>query len=810
MKKVLFCAAVVALAAACTEDELGTSQVNSPVQEGLYFDVSLAEGATTRGELNRDENGTYPFFWYAEQDEINVAGINVEAVTADYGNNTGNYGIASQSSGAWTLPSMFATYKATRSEGTGYFTAKDGYSMLALKDYDSKNAAETTATLVATYGDVKTSAVTSNLDSKGGAIPGSLKTLELTTTKSNAEQNLERANQVNAPMWSVSSAVKEAAYESLGEKANLRLIRPSPVVRFTTKNTNDYKDYFGNLVSVELKTMKLGSDGKTYEAGSSIAYDADKKYTVIGAETGFEDGYAPAQNANIVKVTYNTSAGTPWTDDDVVYMNVAPVDRDGKKEMLVITYNFANISFTLDGTQKEAKDFEILETSNDWTAEDASGNPNAVTALPALDVENYDYLVVGKSSPYTLIVNRGTMGDLIKGTNVIWPITGTSSNIALTDVKNIIVNCDLEDADYANLNKFTSVKTLKLMEETSLPAGALKAFAASTESDKELVMPKVTSIDDKFIGDETELGDVKVLNTESYAYAESETVNSLMFEGLETYLEEVNIKAVADMTPIFGQPDANLSFQNYTALKKATVSEDGLVLRSNSFSGCSALEEVDGKVNPTEGYNAFQDASILETVNVTTTEFPNSIFYGAEALKNVLYNGAQVAPTVVGANAFRETAVEYMDLSKVTSIGESAFRDVAELKGPAKGNSELHVGGTVVPANLFNGCSALTIVQFDSATSFDVKILAGATSIRQIKFAQPFTVEAKLEGATGWTQDMFGAKDNSALVTNVTLFISSEQNMSYFDGTVLKLPQVDAKGNPTVTKDYTFKDVVKQ
>ena len=792
MKRILFCAAVVALATACTEDELGSSQVNSPVQKGLYFDVSLAEGPTTKGELYKDENGTYPFFWYAEQDRIDVQAINVKAGSG----NTDDNGVATEASGVWTLADAPAIYKATRSEGKGYFTAADDLNMLELQDYESTNAARTTATVLATYGDVKIASATSKTDSKG-VVAGELAELVLTTTKSNSTQTVDRANYVSAPMWSVSSAVKVKPYSSLGERADLRLIRPFPVLRFTTANTGKYTKYFGKLNSVELTTQKLSQDGKTYEAGSPIAYDNNKNYTVVGTTTGWEKNWNTS-NTVIVNLTDGT-----WTDNDAVYMTVAPVDRQGKEEVLKVIYKFDNITFTLDGTIKGAKDFEILKTSNNWTSVDANGNPNAVTSLPALDINKYDYLVVGPASNATLILNRGKIGDIFTEDkkSVAW----NAGDVAIENFKNVIVNCDLEDADFANLNKFTDLKRLELNEETSLPAGALQAFAKSTQTGKELIMPKVTSINDKFLGTESKMGNVAVLNTESYAYAESETVNKAMFNDLASYLTEVNIKAVKDMTPIFGKPEAALSFQSYSALKTVTVSDEGLVLRANSFNNCGNLATVNGVVNPTEGYNALEGTAI-KTINVSSTEFAASIFKDASLLANVLYNKAQVAPTVIGSSAFEGTAIQYMDLSKATSIGTAAFKNVAELEGPAKGNAELHVGGTTVPESIFEGCIGLTIVQFDSATSFGDKIFSGATSMKQIKFAKPFTVSTK-SGA--WTNDMFGLTNEAGLSTQVVLFISANgQNMTYFDGTTLKLAYKN--GNSTDYSEYTFKDIVKQ
>ena len=68
MKKTLFLVCVAALATACTNEE-PTFEQSGNVAKGIVFDTTI-EGSTvanTRGELT-DNNGKYPFFWYAETD----------------------------------------------------------------------------------------------------------------------------------------------------------------------------------------------------------------------------------------------------------------------------------------------------------------------------------------------------------------------------------------------------------------------------------------------------------------------------------------------------------------------------------------------------------------------------------------------------------------------------------------------------------------------------------------------------------------------------------------------------------------------
>ena len=73
MKKLLFCAGVLALAASCTE-ELDTLSVQQEQAEGITFTaVAPQENAATKGEFEEGANGNvwYPF-WSAETDQINI------------------------------------------------------------------------------------------------------------------------------------------------------------------------------------------------------------------------------------------------------------------------------------------------------------------------------------------------------------------------------------------------------------------------------------------------------------------------------------------------------------------------------------------------------------------------------------------------------------------------------------------------------------------------------------------------------------------------------------------------------------------
>lgn len=802
MKKFLYCAAVVALAAACTqEDDLLNNAPSSQAQgQGLSFNVTLADNnIETKGELYEDE-GTYPFFWYAEQDRINVFGVNLKGAISSgsagtntalvgYGSNTGGKGVATHSFGTWTLPSAAASYKATQSKGEGKFTAANDGDMLV---FDG----EKTSTIVATYGDIAATTVESKMnDDNTDIIPGleGITKLELTTdaTKgSNIEQTVKHPNEVIAPMYSVSSAAAEETYHSVGEQANLQLIRPFPVIRFTTTGVDKYAEDFGPLESVSLITRQKNAAGEWIAAGSTIAYKAGAKYTVVGDEVGFASGWEFTNNSGASQykhqVTVNLTSQENWSDDDAVYMTVAPVDRSELEDgdMLVITYQFKNITFTLDGSKENAKEFETLITKNSWNATTADGRPNAVTPLPALDINNYDYLLVGQSGNYTLIINRGSIASTINGTNVIWPVGGTTG-VAISDVKKVIVNCDLEDADFANLNKFTAAEHIELTEETSIPTDGLKALTGSGSALKELVLPKVTTIAEDFVDANFET--LTKLELGSYPF-ETMAINNRFFNaqtaGKLTYIDAA---AVDDFGPIYMGRQA-IIFQNYNVLDSIKVG-NGAELYAHQFDGCVKLQKVIGSVDlsSNDATHAFKGVKALKEVNVTTDIIPDYAFYQASAIESVLKDGNQLAPTAVGEFAFMEAvALKYMDLANTTELGERAFNRSGLIA--SKKDADLKVGAKVISeAALAN--TKVTFVHFTNAESVENQILSGVNTLVQIKFNKVF--KASLPANTKMDAQSFGATTNSK---NVDLLVADGQE---YNGATITVGGTD----------FTFKSI---
>ena len=844
MKKFLYCAAVVALATACTQDDELANIPSSQAQgQGLTFDVTLAGNNTvnTRGELYED-NKTYPFFWYAEQDRIDVFGYNLigaQTSNVGYGNNTANKGVinaisttADKTLGDWTLTNGASEYKATQSAGQGKFTAVSDADMLAF-DYSAGDPK--TATIIATYGDVAVTAAKSEMANVSGTqtpVAGELVSMVLTSTGSNATQKVKNPNQVIAPMYSITSATPAEDYSSVGESANLSLVRPFPVLQFTTANVDKYAEDFGPLKSVTLTTIGKNKAGKwaeenedDEETGSPIAYATSQMYQLT-----FEDNAIPegewvktgsngleandawaATDANTVKVTLSSLEN--WSDANSVYMTVAPVDRSELKDgdMLKVTYEFDNISFTLDGTKANAKDYETLISKSNWTAYTADGRPNAVTFMsrnqvdPLLDINNYDYLVVGKENEAdkTLIVNRGKLKDIfgqknISGTMkdvVIWPVgtaaTGVKDGYSVDNIKRVVINCDVEDAEFEYLNKLTAAEELEMTVETSIPEGGLASLTAV----KKLILPKVAEINEDFVS--KNFNKLTDLVLSSYPFDES--INDRFFnDDTKGTLQYIDLASVEDFGPVYLGRRA-LIFQGYTVLDSVKVME-GAEMYSQQFDGCVKLQKVIGSVDleANKATYAFQDCKALQTINVTTTYIPEYAFYitskdgSNKNLTSVLKDGKQVVPTYVGAYAFmNQDNLQYMDLSQTTKLGMRAFNN-SGLAGSSKDSRDLKVGAaTIEAAALAN--TPLTYVHFLNATVIQEKILTGC-NLTQIKFNKVF--KAGESETSEW-----GKTDNAAFgnCANTDLLVADGQE---FDGATITLGTKAAD-----QKEFTFKAI---
>ena len=775
MKRVLFCAGILALAASCAEDQFESVQVPQNQLKGISFGAELAQAPATRGDLAYNEDTkAYDFFWYAEEDRINIWSTNTTAT----GSNVATSGTS------WDKDNK-AQYKATQSAARGVFTGVDDNNILDFQygpdDIDMTDPDDVEAKksqFFAVY--PTTSAVEDITDGKFriGGLP----------TLSDQDQTEKNGSGVTKKllMYSLTEAVAENSYDAVGEKIDLKFVRPFTAMVFKTEGVDAYKEYFGKLKSIELemKGFDKNADGDTEDVGdikpsiidygqSGVSYLVDtknpEKSKLVKDDGGDITDWATVTTATSnITLKINGSTGLDWTDADVAYMAINNVDRAayveaGAEESVEITYDFEHI---------QLPNYKPITTAANWPS--VKGNNNFVGA-PALKIADYPYLVTKDrgTNERVLIVNSGKFNDIfLEGSNngkIEW---NEGSNPAVTTFNTIIVNegVELSEAELALLKKFTALKSIKLAENTEIPAGTFNQTTL-----KDIDFPKVTVIAKGAFGASVDLENVKL---PAYGFGDEVIAKEIL---KATSLQTLDMSGVSAMN--VGFPSTGFTLTNYTLLQEVTV-QDGVKLGANSFNGCTALATVNGKVE-IGGAAVFKGCAALVTINVVNADMKASAFENCTALKNILLDGAQVAPTAVETKAFAGcTALEKMNLRNVTGdLGQQAFKGCTLLYGEVVDGTKnvLYVGGEHIGESAFEGCTDLQHIQFLQAKTFGDNILniTGGDLI-QVQFDQIVDVNY-----TTYSNTTFG---NSA--TGVTLFINSSQPVSNYDDSHLFLKGV--------------------
>lgn len=814
MKKLLFCAGVLALAVSCTE-ELDTLSVQQEQAKGISFVATDGNDAATKGHFE-EEDGNYLPFWWAEQDRIAIFSTNTKGVTG--GNGTG-----SNTTDAWAIGTAStydvtpAMYKATQSQRYGWFTGVDDNNTLDFND--ATKTSQFLAIYPYTSGNTKVASQTAGTFEISG--------LPVLTAQTQKDVNGNGIYE-NMVKWSYSTAKKENSYDAVGEKVNLNFQRVLSGMVFKTANASEYTvapsttepSIFGNLktikatlVGVEDATAGYKTNDKTPaltynqgEAKLTLTMPAKATGNAEDVEDVLDPGTVTSGSPAAVQATYQTitltmdGGGLEWDDNARAYMVTLPLKLKGVEgQYLKVEWNFANIDF----------ERYIPLTAKDW-------NAGTFYTADELDINDYAYLLTNESSTgsknRTLIVNKGAFADVfLANGNINWPV-GTTTGVEKEEVKTIIVKegVTVTKEDVAALNEFENLANVTMPGVTEIPEGAFDNLSAKLET---INMPDVTTIDEAFV--DANLTVLENLNLHSYAF-ENETVNDWFFTSTTSTLVTLDMSGVDSMTPKFGV-ERTLSFQGFTALKEVTV-QDGVRLCANAFSGCINLATVNGVVDMQNGSSAFKNDEKLEEININSTEIPASAFDGCDKLTKVLYNGAQVAPTKVGAYAFKDVASEakdaqsnpvpfYMDLSNAETIGVRAFEGSALTSGKA-GSQILSVGVETVEARIFSD-TKVCMVQFLNATKVQNGVFATASTnntLRQVKFLKPFTYEATDETAHPNKSAIFGGNNYTA--QNVILFVSSDQedvDGASWSDTSLTFAKTTSPA--TAENTYTFKSI---
>lgn len=761
MKRILFCAGILALAASCTEDEFDSFATQNGQNQGITF---TAEAPMTKIQWDETETSYVPF-WYAEQDRIAIYGVGVFAYDkTSKVPSTGN-------GDSWDEISSAVTYKATQSEKIGKFTATaDNQTLHFNGDKEARFLGLYPSTVMAEW----------NASAKG------LKVTALPNLASQTQTTTKGYNE-SVMMYSLSKASKVNDYDAVGENASLSFQRPFSALVLSTANANEYTNVkeplFGVLEKVEVEATGYSPTSGTSIPASKLTYDATNDYLVVDTLTNKATLVAGTSSTRASKVTLNIGtggAGLGWSDDALAVVAINDVDRSetfakkDKDETIEITWTFGNIVLK-----------QSLKTQASW---------DGFVEAPKLDIADYDYLVTKDNQ---LLVLNGNFKDIFNeaGDKIVWD----NGDVAVNTITNIISKVALSDEELAMLKDFTALKKLTLAENTEIPANTFTTGQAGQITD--LNLPKVTKVAQKFIDNNATNAFSALVNLAMPAYEfEDDVVNKAFFNpSVKATLESLDMSGVRSMLPQFGI-ERTLSFEGYAQLAEVTV-QDGMIVSPSGFAGCTLLATVNGAVDIESAPKAFNMSSssannVLKSIEVTGTEIPSYAFYYCKALETIEYKGAQLAPTVVGDASLAVTAIKYMDLSKLTSLGEKAFK-MSKIISSNKNSTYLEVGAAEILAEAFSGCAGLKMVKFTNATTITGNsVFDTANNLIQVKFLKVVSLGSGTDFA-----DVFGGREGS-----IDLWVNPEQ--SGVNGLNWTLEYINGEDVKTVT--YTFKSIQKK
>ena len=786
MKRILFCASILALAASCTQDEFDTnSSLESQQLKGITFTSVTPETPTTRGDLvlNDEKNG-FNYFWYAEQDRINIWST---WTTNSYGTNN-----ISSGNGTWDTTKK-AIYKATQSTNEGVFTGISDENILDFNGGDI-NDSHFFAAYPGDKGSVE------GIKIVGENPDGTFVLANLPSLKDQTQTNKNNAIEMSAKqlMYSYSTGSKDKSYTAVGENINLQFTRPFTAALFSTKGADDYKSLFGDWTKVTLEMkgydgnedgeVKAGSEGdimpsiidygtvnyavmpdETYkDVAESSYFAATTTAGSAGEYKAIEDWTTISNASSKLDLTISGLASTNWSSSDYAYMAMNRVDRsdypEGASEEYTITYSFQYIDLS-----------DTRTSSKNWPS--VAGN-NAFIDMP-LDMSKYPYLVTKDrdgENTRALIVLSGNFDDIYVDENgvkkVKWQELNADGemedvNVALTEFTTIQSKVALDKDELAGLKNFTALHDIKLEANTEIP---YNTFTQTTL--KEINFPMVDDIDLNAFASSIELETV-ILPAYDFGNPDNEDVALRILK--KNSLKVLDMSAVTEMA--IGFPSTGFTLNGYTNLTTVTVNPNELTVGANAFNGCISLTSVDGKVK-LNGTAAFKGTKI-STINITNTNIPVSAFENCSNLKNVYYNGSQVMPTRVAAKAFYNCSVlERMDLSNAANgedglpaIGNEAFRNCRRFVGSVEGSKKvLYVGGQTIGRAAFAGCNELEHVEFLQATQLNDQLFYEC-ELTQIQFDVKVDVNY-----TTYSSTMFGSNTK-----NVDLFVVESQD-NYDDG----------------------------
>lgn len=766
MKKELFALASVALIfASCANEDL--LDIKTPVAEGEGVTFGLIDGANTRGDIKKDPaDNKFKSYWNAEADEISVAYFGVKkggnGVLDLWNGVTGAARGTDAVVTAKNLDADVATYKATRTGRTGYFTSKaptelltfDGETEASFRVFRANKASLSS-------GDLVYSSTDQNEESmllKVAAFDEQ--------NQASAKAPFENFVMVADPIEGINS--KELA---VGESLDLSFERAFSGLAFSTKGYD--ADAYGKLksITVTLTTNDIAWDGANGTV--DIANKDEKGKWTLASGNGVKSA----------KLTLNSTTGLDWSDDNYAFMQILPVTRT-EAEKYTVAFEFDNGTVTLQKSSSKS-----WEANNFYTI--------------ALDFTTQEYIVLGT----TLIVNEDMpvlggdgkidgITDPADITTFVSAVSLSSEQLAeLKDKYTGITNLTLANpaadlgTNLANVTsgiKITSLTltkattapiitslagltTLDCPEVTSIPAGAYMGNTVITK----FKFPKVVTIGENAFNGATTVttigcdNEVLVIGTTDKDGNKTSALTEIGNRALEKLnLTEIDAPSLTTLSEPFAykmdiawtkvllpsytwnNPLVRTQLLSSAALTDIDLSGVSAIGGATdiSLAGKTNLAKVILSANTAVGAGAFKGAGtsaselVIENLNKITS-VGDEAFSGCATLQAAI--NFENTITTIGKDAFKGTEITSFDFTGITTIGEGAFQDATELAIVILDDV------TALEKNVFNGASKISNMSLVSVTTIKEGALTGLKDGIVIMFNKAVTdIDAKAFHAT--------------------------------------------------------------
>ena len=767
--------------AACTNEDVLENFENNKLSnvDGITF--SIVDDADSRGDFKMDEaSGKFKAAWNAEADRINVAyyGVNkgsnpelalgAASIWNDVATATRTAGVAETN-----ILTGVAQYKATKTAAKGEFTSLDGDNLLTFTTMTSNGQEVARPASFRIYRGGNTSALNYSTDAD------KVETMAL-TVEIPAIQTQAKASKAPFDNFVMVSDPIEAIHSNdfaVGESLDLSFERA--FAGLAIKTTGYDKNTYGALQSVK---VQMGTSVIT----GSTKLDIAKKVNGAWSYT------APTTPGNSVQ-TY-ISAGD-WNDSNYAFMQILPVDRSAylAAETYTVTLSFAkgdvvvekttnknwnaNNFYTINVNLTDATDYLLSRTK--LTVIKAMPELDATdkikgTAVAASTITEFTSVVALSATDLALLKSKFTGITKMTLANDAASLGENLANISLAASAEVT----LTTATTAPVVKSNAnLVTLSCPEVTTIPAEAYKGNTTITKYNfpkvetiganafentlitkvgvgedvtENLVVgtytgtPKVKASALTTIGDNAFKGtSIVSIDAPAVVTLEGNPFDSRAGEMTHLLLPALDWNTVGQMTQFLAvSNNSNIVAIDLTG----TLNLGGnSLIKLNSKPALTTVilgegANVGSAAFMKAGYN--ESTSTSHAVNFVNLNKVASV--GESAFEGVQFHtdntNVNMSVAEIGKNAFKGTNIATFDFEDVTTIGEGAFQNATAL------NNVMVMSVATIEANTFADCSTMTSIVLGATTIKD-KALSAIGANARITFTQPVTLEGTPFGA---------------------------------------------------------------